>query len=60
MLVELNPTALNVPDKRGHYPLHKAASKGNIDPAIVDYLIDQAPDVVSIKDHNGCVLFVES
>eukprot|EP01032_Pedospumella_encystans_P012879 gene12879-14864_t len=53
MLVELNPAALSVPDKRGHYPLHKAASKANIDPAIVDYLIQHAPGVVSIKDHNG-------
>lgn len=53
MLVELNHSALNIPDKRGHYPLHKAASKANIDPAIVDFLIEQAPGVVSIKDHNG-------
>ena len=53
MLIALSPTAVNVPDKRGHYPLHKAASKAHIDSGIVGLLLDKAPQVASIKDHNG-------
>ena len=53
MLIDLYPPAARVADKRGHYPLHKAASKAHIDSGIVGLLIESAPDLVCVKDHNG-------
>lgn len=53
ILVELQPKALRVADKYGHYPLHKAASKSKIDPGVVGLLTECAPEIASLKDTNG-------
>ena len=53
VLVELEPKALKVADKYGHYPLHKAAGKTRIDAGIVGILLEGAPEVATLKDRNG-------
>lgn len=53
MLLELEPKALRIADKYGHYPLHKAASKSKIDPGVIGLLLEYAPEIASLKDTNG-------
>lgn len=55
LLLHLQPKALRLADKYGHYPLHKAASKSKIDPGVVGLLTEYAPEVASQKDANGYV-----
>jgi ankyrin repeat protein len=52
-LIEVYPAALQVCDKFGHCPLHKAAGKRRTDPGVITLLCENNKSVAALKDLNG-------